>query len=495
MALSQATGSASRWLVGSSSSGMSGLLSAPAERHAARRPTACRPRPAGRAAQRVHGDLDGAAEVPAVAGVDLLLQLSLLGGQLVMSASGSERRSTPLSAPASGHGAGALHVAHHVLLRHELGLLPTCRTHALGRPLAGETVVGADPQQGRLPAPFRPNADFRPRQGQPDVLGPVASGVVLFRPYHIDVLIRGRGGSGWNLGSGACSARSLGFNDDGRNVYACWRNQPSCAVAGLSRPALRRSLFRRTRAAGRQARSPAVYRLSLATANLDLLWRSRARLHGGIDHPDLPPARHCWSWWAVDAAQDGAAGQAAQCDVDRRLPRLALWQERRRRHARCSPRSACCPTSPCSSRPCRRPSGHCRTDAPEGSPGVCTDTSLIVSGADGGLHHPVRRARTGPRAAPRHVLAIAFRSVVKLLACDPGPFVLFVLFDGPASSAQVGGRRRRRAHHARARRSGWSAPSLSAMAFLCLPRHSVAVVEHGHPASLRTALAVRSICC
>ncbi len=39
---------------------------------------------ARRAAQRVHGDLDGAVEVPGVGGVDLLLQLALLGEQRVI---------------------------------------------------------------------------------------------------------------------------------------------------------------------------------------------------------------------------------------------------------------------------------------------------------------------------------------------------------------------------------------------------------------------------
>src|SRR5262249_39856274 len=83
-------------------------------------------------------------------------------------------------------------------------------------------------------------------------------------------------------------------------------------------------------------------------------------------------------------------------------------------------------------------------------------------------------------------------SVVKLLALlTVGPFVLFVLFNGPgdllASVEAVP------AVAERVAREGspltWVVTTLlSAMAFLCLPRQfHVAVVEHGHPASLRTA--------
>ena len=90
------------------------------------------------------------------------------------------------------------------------------------------------------------------------------------------------------------------------------------------------------------------------------------------------------------------------------------------------------------------------------------------------------------------MLAIAFESVVKLLALlTVGPFVLFVLFDGPGDLlAHV---ERAPAVAERIAREGspltWVVTTLlSAMAFLCLPRQfHVAVVEHGHPASLRTA--------
>jgi Na+/proline symporter/CheY-like chemotaxis protein/two-component sensor histidine kinase len=130
----------------------------------------------------------------------------------------------------------------------------------------------------------------------------------------------------------------------------------------------------------------------------------------------------------------------------------------------------------------------------DGPPGVVhTDTSMIVAAlmAVFTILFGVRNVQ----ASEQHrgmMLAIAFESVVKLLALlTMGPFVLFVLFDGPSDLvAQV--------THApevaeRVMREGspltWVVTTmLSAMAFLCLPRQfHVAVVEHGHPASLRTA--------
>jgi len=90
------------------------------------------------------------------------------------------------------------------------------------------------------------------------------------------------------------------------------------------------------------------------------------------------------------------------------------------------------------------------------------------------------------------MLAMAFESVVKLVALlTVGPFVLFVLFDGPSDLW------RRLVDQPvileQVTREGsplsWVVTTLlSAMAFLCLPRQfHAAVVEHGHPASLRTA--------
>src|SRR5215472_17035253 len=134
------------------------------------------------------------------------------------------------------------------------------------------------------------------------------------------------------------------------------------------------------------------------------------------------------------------------------------------------------------------------TPLPGSLPGVVyTDTSLIVAAlmAVFTILFGVRNVQ----ASEQHrgmMLAIAFESVVKLLALlTVGPFVLFVLFDGPgdllASVEAVP------AVAERVAREGspltWVVTTLlSAMAFLCLPRQfHVAVVEHGHQASLRTA--------
>jgi len=127
-------------------------------------------------------------------------------------------------------------------------------------------------------------------------------------------------------------------------------------------------------------------------------------------------------------------------------------------------------------------------------PGVVhTDTSLIVAAlmAVFTILFGVRNVQ----ASEQHrgmMLAIAFESVVKLLALlTVGPFVLFVLFSGPVDLlAQV---ESVPAVADRVFREGspltWVVTTLlSGMAFLCLPRQfHVAVVEHDHPASLRTA--------
>jgi len=130
----------------------------------------------------------------------------------------------------------------------------------------------------------------------------------------------------------------------------------------------------------------------------------------------------------------------------------------------------------------------------DSQPGVVhTDTSLIVAAlmAVFTILFGVRHVQ----ASEQHrgmMLAIAFESVVKLLAfLAVGPFVLWFLFDGPVDMIE----RVRQAPELTERltREGspltWVAMSLlSAMAFLCLPRQfHVAVVEHGHPASLKTA--------
>jgi Na+/proline symporter/signal transduction histidine kinase/CheY-like chemotaxis protein len=124
---------------------------------------------------------------------------------------------------------------------------------------------------------------------------------------------------------------------------------------------------------------------------------------------------------------------------------------------------------------------------------IHTDTSLIVAGmmAAFTILFGVRNVH----ASEQHrgmMLAMAFESVVKLAALlILGPFVLFVLFDGPsdlwrrlvdppALLEQVS---------REASPLTWIVTTvLSGMAFLCLPRQfHAAVVEHGHPASLRTA--------
>ncbi len=129
-----------------------------------------------------------------------------------------------------------------------------------------------------------------------------------------------------------------------------------------------------------------------------------------------------------------------------------------------------------------------------GAPGVVhADTSLIVAAlmALFTILFGVRNVQ----ASEQHrgmMLAIAFESVVKLLALlAVGPFVVWFLFDGPAD--MVGRLAEAPAVAERLTREAspltWVVMSLlSGMAFLCLPRQfHVAVVEHDHPASLRTA--------
>lgn len=130
----------------------------------------------------------------------------------------------------------------------------------------------------------------------------------------------------------------------------------------------------------------------------------------------------------------------------------------------------------------------------DGRAGVIhTDTSLIVAGlmAVFTILFGVRNVQ----ASEQHrgmMLAMAFESVVKLAALlIVGPFVLWVLFDGPSDLW-----RRLVDQPAildQVSREGsplaWIVTTLlSAMAFLCLPRQfHAAVVEHGHPASLKRA--------
>lgn len=131
----------------------------------------------------------------------------------------------------------------------------------------------------------------------------------------------------------------------------------------------------------------------------------------------------------------------------------------------------------------------------DGQPGgvVHTDTSLIVAAlmALFTILFGVRNVQ----ASEQHrgmMVAIAFESVVKLLALlTVGPFVLWFLFDGAADMMSRLAEQPALAEQVTREGSPltWIVTSiLSAMAFLCLPRQfHVAVVEHGHPASLRTA--------
>ncbi len=127
------------------------------------------------------------------------------------------------------------------------------------------------------------------------------------------------------------------------------------------------------------------------------------------------------------------------------------------------------------------------------SAAVHTDTALIVAAlmAVFTILFGVRNVS----ASEQHrgmMLAIAFESVVKLLALlAVGSFVLFVLFDGPSDFWARLSAQPVVAHQVlqEGMPLTWIVTSLlSGMAFLCLPRQfHVAVVEHGHPASLPTA--------
>jgi len=78
MPLEQATDSASRWLVGSSSSSMSGASSRSlhsATRRFRRPRDLFHRRPVQRAAERFHGHLDLRVQVPQILGIDLVLQI------------------------------------------------------------------------------------------------------------------------------------------------------------------------------------------------------------------------------------------------------------------------------------------------------------------------------------------------------------------------------------------------------------------------------------
>ena len=123
---------------------------------------------AGREAQRVHRDVDGALEVPGVGRFDLFLELRLLGSELVVVGVGV--------GPTGEHGVVAFeqgggladpihHIAQHVLAGIQLGLLMEHADGETGREprLAGEAVVlpSHDAQEARLSGAVRAeHADF-----------------------------------------------------------------------------------------------------------------------------------------------------------------------------------------------------------------------------------------------------------------------------------------------------------------------------------------------
>ena len=217
------------------------------------------------------------------------------------------------------------------------------------------------------------------------------------------------------------------------------------AVAGLSRPAVRRRLFRRpppARVVGELDHR--ADRLRPVAGDLlhlvDLLRRGRPGRDGGLrlhpdlyragagDHRRLSDAAQAWCGWPSSTTSPRSPTSS---------PRATARAAPSASPPPCSPRSACCPTSRCSCRPCRRPSARRRSRRRwiDGRAGVVhTDTSLIVAGlmAVFTILFGVRNVQ----ASEQHrgmMLAIAFELVVKLVALlTVGPFVLFVLFDGPS---------------------------------------------------------------
>ena len=103
---------------------------------------------AGRTAQRVHGDLEVAVEVPRASRIDLVLQVGLLGEQLVEVGVRIAHCVADLVEPVDQPGQfgdAFLDVAHDVLVRVQLRLLREVADLEAWREagLAGETVVDA----------------------------------------------------------------------------------------------------------------------------------------------------------------------------------------------------------------------------------------------------------------------------------------------------------------------------------------------------------------
>ena len=169
---------------------------------------------ARRTAQGVHGDLDGALQLPTVDGVDLFLQLALFGEQLVhfvffhgfgeFFADGVE-----LVEQGLGLDQGFHDVAFDVFRRVQVRFLgQVADPNAVRRPgFAAELGfdAGHDLHQRRFTGPVRPqHADLGAGQeGQGDALEdfPSAGEVLLQVLHHIDILISGHA-LGLRLGLG-----------------------------------------------------------------------------------------------------------------------------------------------------------------------------------------------------------------------------------------------------------------------------------------------------
>ena len=144
----------------------------------------------GREPERVHGDLEGAVELPGAGGVDLGLEVGLLGQQRVNVRVGLAEGGAHLVVPVDqllrlAHALG--HVAGDVLGLVELGFLGEVpHREPRGQPgLAREPVVLArhDPQQRRLARAVGPDdPDLRPWvEGEVDALEDLTIGRVEAR--------------------------------------------------------------------------------------------------------------------------------------------------------------------------------------------------------------------------------------------------------------------------------------------------------------------------
>jgi hypothetical protein len=172
-------------------------------------------------AQGVHGDLQGAVELPGVGGVDGVLDLALLGEQLVHLVGGEVLAEAgvdvvePLEERA-GLGDAFLDIAEDVFGVVEPGLLrQVADLGALGGPgLAGELcdLAGHDLEQRALAGAVQAqHADLRSgEEREPDALEDLAvGGIDLPQVFHdVDVLFRHMGRAPTEL-LGGCRRRSV----------------------------------------------------------------------------------------------------------------------------------------------------------------------------------------------------------------------------------------------------------------------------------------------